>query len=159
MKKILSLMVAVALCLTMAVGAFAEAADPGYTTFEFADTTGGRIRGYRYNGVYTFMGIPYAQADRFEEPQDTSWEGTLDCATPGPISPQYTAYHVQRYQAGQVYQGHWRECGSRPPERSEHYPLQDHEGKPLETRLQKCRWGPCAPRHYVCGDDDLLFCQ
>ena len=35
----------------------------------------------------------------------------------------------------------------------------NHEGKPLETRLQKCRWGPCAPRHYVCGDDDLLFCN
>lgn len=92
MKKVLSLLVAIALCLTMAIGAFAEEVDYGYTTFEFADTTGGRIRGYRYNGVYTFMGIPYAQADRFEEPQDTSWEGTLDCATPGPISPQYTAY-------------------------------------------------------------------
>ena len=77
MKKVLSLLVAIALCLTMAIGAFAEEVDYGYTTFEFADTTGGRIRGYRYNGVYTFMGIPYAQAGRFEEPQDTSWEGTL----------------------------------------------------------------------------------
>lgn len=82
MKKVLSILVAIALCLTMAIGAFAEEVDYGYTTFEFADTTGGRIRGYRYNGVYTFMGIPYAQAGRFEEPQDTSWEGTLDCATP-----------------------------------------------------------------------------
>lgn len=63
-----------------------------YTTFELAQTTGGQIRGYKYYGVYTFLGIPYAQAGRFEEPQDVSWDGIKDCATYGPISPQYMAY-------------------------------------------------------------------
>lgn len=63
-----------------------------YTTFELAQTTGGQIRGYKYYGVYTFLGVPYAQAGRFEEPKDTSWEGIKDCATYGPISPQYMAY-------------------------------------------------------------------
>lgn len=63
-----------------------------YTTFELAQTTGGQIRGYKYYGVYTFLGIPYAQAGRFEEPQDISWDGIKDCATYGPVSPQYMAY-------------------------------------------------------------------
>lgn len=63
-----------------------------YTTFEFAQTTGGRIRGYKYYGVYTFLGVPYAEAGRFEEPHDAKWDGTKDCATYGPISPQYNAY-------------------------------------------------------------------
>lgn len=63
-----------------------------YTTFELAQTTGGQIRGYKYYGVYTFLGVPYAQAGRFEEPQDVSWDGIKDCATYGPISPQYMAY-------------------------------------------------------------------
>ena len=75
--------------------ALAQAAEKkgNYTTFEFAQTTSGKIRGYKYYDVYTFLGVPYAEAGRFEEPKDpTPWEGTKDCATYGPISPQYTAY-------------------------------------------------------------------
>lgn len=37
-------------------------------------TMSGRVKGYRYDGVNTFLGIPYAQAGRFEEPQAvTPW--------------------------------------------------------------------------------------
>lgn len=39
-------------------------------------TTSGRVKGYRYDGVNTFLGIPYAQAGRFEEPRPVApWEG------------------------------------------------------------------------------------
>lgn len=91
MKKLITMLLT--LCMVIACFSTVAFAEQGnYTTFEFAQTTGGTIRGYKYNNVYTFLGIPYAQAERFEEPQDTSWEGTLDCVTYGPVSPQYTAY-------------------------------------------------------------------
>lgn len=39
-------------------------------------TVSGRVKGYRYDGVNTFLGVPYAQAKRFEEPQQPDpWDG------------------------------------------------------------------------------------
>lgn len=95
MRKIKkTLAVVSAAVLTLTTGSTVVMAEKeGYTTFEFADTNAGEIRGYKYNDVYTFLGVPYAEAERYEEPQEvTPWEGTLNCATYGPVSPQYIAY-------------------------------------------------------------------
>ena len=49
----------------------------------------GQVCGYIYQGVYTYKGIPYAQAGRFEVPQPpTPWTGIRSCRTYGPSCPQ-----------------------------------------------------------------------
>ena len=39
------------------------------------ETGAGTLQGYIEDGIYTYKGIPYATAERFEEPQPISWEG------------------------------------------------------------------------------------
>lgn len=52
-------------------------------------TTAGKVRGFIDNGIYTFRGIPYAEADRFEEPHaPTAWDGVRNCVTYGGACPQ-----------------------------------------------------------------------
>lgn len=41
-------------------------------------TTGGRVHGYEYDGVVIFKGIPYARAERFQDPHPVSWDGVLE---------------------------------------------------------------------------------
>lgn len=57
------------------------------------DTTHGTISGYIKDGVYTFKGIPYAQAERFMPPQDPeTWEGVRECTKFGPIAMQVNSW-------------------------------------------------------------------
>ena len=52
-------------------------------------TTAGKVRGFIDNGIYTFRGIPYAEAARFEEPHaPASWEGIRNCMVYSGICPQ-----------------------------------------------------------------------
>ena len=52
-------------------------------------TTAGKVRGFIDNGIYTFRGIPYAEADRFEEPHaPTAWDGVRNSVTYGGACPQ-----------------------------------------------------------------------
>ena len=52
------------------------------------DTSKGKVRGYRLDGVYQFKGIPYAEAKRFHAPEETNpWEGIIDVLTIGPTCP------------------------------------------------------------------------
>ena len=55
-----------------------------------ADTQSGKVQGYISNGIYTYHGIPYAQADeRFVEAHEVEpWEGVRMAFDYGPISPQ-----------------------------------------------------------------------
>lgn len=54
-------------------------------------TQSGKVRGYIHNGTYTYKGIPYAQAKRFEAPQPPQpWEGVRSSMTWGPVSPLMT---------------------------------------------------------------------
>jgi para-nitrobenzyl esterase len=54
-------------------------------------TNSGKVRGYIHNGIYTYKGIPYAQAKRFQAPQKpTPWEGVRSSMTYGPVSPLMT---------------------------------------------------------------------
>lgn len=55
-----------------------------------ADTKAGKVQGYISNGIYTYHGIPYAQADeRFTEAHETEpWDGVRMAFDYGAISPQ-----------------------------------------------------------------------
>ena len=58
-----------------------------------ADTSFGKIRGYRLNGVYTFLGVPYGSdtsgKNRFMPPQKPEkWEGIKDTIWWGNTAPQ-----------------------------------------------------------------------
>jgi para-nitrobenzyl esterase len=61
---------------------------------EFIKTTlSGPVRGLMENGVETFLGIPFAKAERFAYAQPVdAWEGTLDATRFGPACPQYRAW-------------------------------------------------------------------
>ena len=54
------------------------------------DTKAGKLQGYISNGIYTYHGIPYAQAEeRFTEAHETEpWEGVRMAFDYGAISPQ-----------------------------------------------------------------------
>ena len=53
-----------------------------------AETDNGKVRGYIHNGIYTYKGIPYAQAERFMPPVKAKpWEGVRSSMTYGPVCP------------------------------------------------------------------------
>ena len=52
------------------------------------NTDAGKVRGYVHNTIYTYKGIPYAEAKRFEAPQKPSpWTGVRSSMSYGPVSP------------------------------------------------------------------------
>lgn len=51
------------------------------------ETTGGKLKGYFYNGEYIFKGVPYAYAERFQMPKETKWEGVKDASSYGFVCP------------------------------------------------------------------------
>jgi para-nitrobenzyl esterase len=62
-------------------------AGPGIAVTE---TEAGRVQGFIKNGVYSYYGIPYAEAPRrFEAARPvTPWQGVRMVTQVGPISPQ-----------------------------------------------------------------------
>lgn len=51
-------------------------------------TESGKVRGYIHNGIYTYKGIPYAQADRFMPPSKPKpWQDVRSSLTYGPVCP------------------------------------------------------------------------
>ena len=49
---------------------------------------GGKLRGLKDGKVFTFLGIPYAQAARFELPKPVpAWEGIKGAQVWGPVCP------------------------------------------------------------------------
>jgi para-nitrobenzyl esterase len=51
-------------------------------------TDAGKVRGYIHDNIYTYKGIPYAQAKRFELPsKPTSWQNVRSSMTYGPVAP------------------------------------------------------------------------
>jgi len=56
-----------------------------------AETKSGKVRGVIRNGIYTYKGIPYATAKRFEAPQKVApWEGIRSSLSWGPVAPLET---------------------------------------------------------------------
>lgn len=55
------------------------------------DTDAGQVRGYMNNGIFTYKGIPYGKAERFQDAQKPEpWEGVRSSMTWGPVAPLLT---------------------------------------------------------------------
>jgi para-nitrobenzyl esterase len=90
MKQISTLVMLFAVTLT----AFAQKASLPLITgadVAVAQTKSGKVRGYIHNGTYTYKGIPYAKANRFEAPQPVDpWTDIRSSLSYGPVSPLMT---------------------------------------------------------------------
>ena len=86
-RKFLAVLVVV---LALAGCACAEIlAGPGIAV---VDVEGGKVQGYIRSGIYTYHGVPYAQAERFMPPTKVpAWEGIRLALTYGTMSPQDTS--------------------------------------------------------------------
>jgi para-nitrobenzyl esterase len=61
------------------------------TDIAVVSTEQGKVRGYIHNGTFTYKGIPYAQAKRFQAPtKPASWEGIRSSLSYGPVCPLVT---------------------------------------------------------------------
>lgn len=59
-----------------------------YDNVPVIKTTAGDIKGYCFDDTYTFKGIPYAYADRFQMPvAPKPWKGVLDTTSYGYVCP------------------------------------------------------------------------
>lgn len=48
----------------------------------------GKVKGYIHKGIYTYKGLPYAQAERFMAPaRPKAWEGVRSSLSYGPVCP------------------------------------------------------------------------
>ncbi|MBR5724082.1 MAG: carboxylesterase/lipase family protein [Bacteroidales bacterium] len=69
-------------------------------------TTSGSVAGYIEDGVYTFKGIPYAKAERFQSAVDPDpWEGVRSSRAYGPTCPQ--GKRAGWYDDNQAFAMHW----------------------------------------------------
>ncbi|HET8737682.1 MAG TPA: carboxylesterase family protein [Pricia sp.] len=80
----------IALCFTILMGWDGSAQSEIKTGENVAvtETTSGKVRGYIHDGIYTYKGIPYARAERFEPPRKVeAWQGIRSSTTYGPVAP------------------------------------------------------------------------
>ncbi|WP_235921275.1 carboxylesterase/lipase family protein [Foetidibacter luteolus] len=83
MKKVATL-----LLLVFATQLFVQAQLLTGETTAVTETNSGKLRGYINNGIFTYKGIPYAQANRFEAPQKpAAWQDVRSSMTYGPVAP------------------------------------------------------------------------
>ncbi|PRY14317.1 para-nitrobenzyl esterase [Pontibacter ummariensis] len=92
MKKTLFLCAAMALTMPATVMAQkkAEVVTPLIAGANHAvtNTAYGKVRGYTHNGIFTYKGIPYAKAERFQVAQKPdAWEGVRSSMSYGPVCP------------------------------------------------------------------------
>ncbi|MBT2162564.1 carboxylesterase/lipase family protein [Zobellia barbeyronii] len=72
------------------------------------NTNSGKVRGYIEKGVFTYKGIPYAQAKRFEVAQKPeSWEGVRSSTMYGPVAPLLTPTTSVQDEAEFVFDHDW----------------------------------------------------
>ena len=58
----------------------------------------GKVQGFVHNGIYTYRGIPYAKAERFQPPQPVeSWDTTRTALMYGDICPQVEDNPLQNF--------------------------------------------------------------
>jgi para-nitrobenzyl esterase len=85
MKKVSFFLLAVAVCgcLQSTIAQVQTGENVAVTT-----TDAGKVRGYIHNSIFTYKGIPYAEAKRFEAPQKPKpWTGVRSSMTYGPVAP------------------------------------------------------------------------
>lgn len=86
MNRILLLMVLFSLAGAQVRGQMVTGKDVAVT-----DTELGKVRGYVHDGIFTYKGIPYGQAKRFETAvKPKPWEGIRSSMTYGPVAPLLT---------------------------------------------------------------------
>lgn len=62
-----------------------------YDEVPAVSTKAGKVKGYEFDGVHIFKGIPYAQAGRFRMPREVEpWEGVKETASYGFVCPLLT---------------------------------------------------------------------
>lgn len=86
MKRLMVIVLTLALLMSIGGNAFAGEA----VRAVFADTTGGKVQGYRYDGIDNYLGIQYGTAERFQAPEPYSWENVRVCNVEGEVAPQNT---------------------------------------------------------------------
>ncbi|MCI7813764.1 MAG: carboxylesterase family protein [Lachnospiraceae bacterium] len=85
-KRIAAVSAAVVISAMSTATVFAEE----YNSFNppIATTAQGELMGFMNEGTYTFLGIPYASAERFEAPQKVeAWDGVKSAQAYGTICP------------------------------------------------------------------------
>ncbi len=70
-------------------------------------TESGKVRGYVHNAIYTYKGIPYAEAARFEAPRLVKWEGIRSSLTYGPVAPLLTPTTKVQDESEFVFNHNW----------------------------------------------------
>ena len=83
---------------------FADPGDPlqAGPGIAVAETVAGKVQGYIHNGIYTYHGLPYAEAERFMPPKKLApWTGIRMAMTYGPVSPQSVSRHDD------IFPPHW----------------------------------------------------
>ncbi len=61
--------------------------------------TSGDVSGSVSDSVFSFLGIPYAKAERFMPPQDPdAWDGVLECKDFGPVAKQIVPWYPDSVQ-------------------------------------------------------------
>ena len=77
--------------LSMSISLFSFAQIKTGKEIAVTSTNSGKVRGLIRSGIYTYKGIPYAFAKRFEAPQKPeAWEGVRSSMTWGPVAPLLT---------------------------------------------------------------------
>ena len=85
MQKITFFFFAIFVCFTQTMSA--QPIEAG-ANIAITNTEAGKVRGYTHNGIFTYKGIPYAQADRFMAPTKTKpWTGVRSSLVYGPVAP------------------------------------------------------------------------
>lgn len=76
------------LLAALCIGIFASAQLQTGENVAVTSTDAGKVRGYIHNSIYTYKGIPYAEAKRFEAPaKPKPWTGVRSSLSYGPVSP------------------------------------------------------------------------
>ena len=96
-KKIISILLSSVMIFSMGISTVSAAAADDTSATEsvvvsktegITDTAYGKVRGFIDNGTYTFRGIPYAKADRFEQPEaPDTWDDVRNCLVYGSTAP------------------------------------------------------------------------
>ncbi len=72
------------------------------------NTSAGKVRGYINNSIFTYKGIPYAEAKRFEAPQKTAtWSGVRSSLSYGPVAPLVDATTSVQDESEFVFHHDW----------------------------------------------------
>lgn len=100
------------LCLSLCCPLFITAQIETGVDVAVADTEYGKVRGYISDGIFTYKGIPYAEAERFAAPQKPkSWEGVRSSMTWGPVAPLLTPTAIYSDESEFVFDHDWGYSG------------------------------------------------